>query len=130
MPEQRCPEDARWDLCVPWLPAGESVSLPGPGQGGEGAAGALQSAGPGCGLAEQGVPVWLWPQTALTVCLSGSSRSWDGSTPSAVVWSWGRAEPPAPASPALQARMDALTQLLALCYCKLQPGMKTRAGAA
>lgn len=42
----------------------------------------------------------------------------------------GRSKPPAPAPPALPARMDALTQLLALCYCKLQPGMKTRAGAA
>lgn len=42
----------------------------------------------------------------------------------------GRSKPPAPAPPALPARMDALTQLLALCYCKLQPGMKTRDGAA
>lgn len=45
-------------------------------------------------------------------------------------WSLGRSEPPAPASLALPARMDALTQLLALCYRELQPGMKTRAGAA
>lgn len=45
-------------------------------------------------------------------------------------WSLGGSEPPASASPALPARMDALTHLLALCYHKLQPGMKTRAGAA
>lgn len=42
----------------------------------------------------------------------------------------GRAELPAPAWPALPARTDALTHLLALCYCKIQPGVKTRAGAA
>lgn len=53
-----------------------------------------------------------------------------GVRPRPVVWSWGRSEPPAPASPALPARMDALTQFLALCCCELQPGMKTRAGAA
>lgn len=51
-------------------------------------------------------------------------------TPSPLLWSQGRSEPSVPASPALPAWMDALTQLLALCYCKLQSGMQTRAGAA
>lgn len=71
-----------------------------------------------------------------TVCFSGSgsnlfSRELEMMSMLGLVdWGLGRSEPPSPASPTLPARMDALTQLLALCSCKIHPGMKTRAGAA
>lgn len=90
VPEQRCPEDARWEPCVSWLPAGESTDLPGagstssPGWWEEGAAGELQSAGPGCGLssqamAEQGVPVWLWQRAGRGSAADTAGESVSGS---------------------------------------------------
>lgn len=107
VPEQRCPEDAR---CVSWLSAGQSEGLPGPGQGEK----RLLEL---CKMQSLAVD---W-QNKVSLCGSGRRQRscvCERLQPGAGLdphpapgWSWGRSEPPAPASPALPARMDALTQL-------------------